>query len=106
MEIGKELSVVLVPGEFCADLLTGGESLTAKGSFNNMDFPYPSLNEIFGKDLTAFGLANDAIGYIVPDNDYVLGEFGNHYHELIGIGEHTGSTIIKNFIDMKAELGV
>ncbi len=106
MEIGKELSVVLVPGEFCADLLTGGESLTANGSFNNMDFPYPSLNEIFGKDLTAFGLANDAIGYIVPDNDYVLGEFGNHYHELIGIGEHTGSTIIKNFIDMKAELGV
>ena len=40
------------------------------------------------------GLCNDAIGYIVPDNDYVLGEFGNHYHELIGIGKNTGSTII------------
>lgn len=106
MEIGKDLSIVLVPGEFCADLLTGGASLKAEGSFNNMDFPYPSLNEIFGKDLTALGLANDAIGYIVPDNDYVLGEFGNHYHELIGIGEHTGSTIIRGFMEMKKELGV
>lgn len=106
MEIGKDLSIVLVPGEFCADLLTGGESLKATGSYNNYDFPYPALNEIFGKNLTALGLANDAIGYIVPDNDYVLGEFGNHYHELIGIGEHTGSTIIKNFIELKNELGV
>ncbi len=106
MEIGKDLSIVLVPGEFCADLLTGGDSLKATGSYNNYDFPYPSLNEIFGKNLTAFGLANDAIGYIVPDNDYVLGEFGNHYHELIGIGEHTGSTIIKNFIELKKELEV
>lgn len=106
MEIGKNLSIVLVPGEFCADLLTGGESLKAKGSFNNIDFPYPPLTEIFGRELTAFGLANDAIGYIVPDNDYVLGEFGNHYHELIGLGEHTGSTIIKNFMEMQEELGV
>ncbi len=104
IEFGKELSVVLVPGEFCADLLTGGKSLTAEGSFNNFDFPYPPLTEIFGKELLAFGLANDAIGYIVPDNDYVLGEFGNHYHELIGLGQNAGSTIIKAFIEMKTEL--
>ena len=106
MQIGKDLHVVLVPGEFCADLLTGGASLKAEGSFNNTDFPYPPLTEIFKKDLVAFGLANDAIGYIVPDNDYILGEFGNHYHELIGIGKHTGSTIIKAFMEMKKELGV
>lgn len=106
MEIGKSLCVVLVPGEFCADLLEGGESLYAEGAFNGTDFPYPSLTEIFGRELTAFGLANDAIGYIVPDNDYVLGEFGNHYHELIGLGQNTGSTIIKAFIELKNELGV
>jgi hypothetical protein len=106
MQLGKDLSIVMVPGEFCADLLTGGDSLKAEGSFNEMDFPYPPLTEIFGRDLVAFGLANDAIGYIVPDNDYVLGEFGNHYHELIGIGKNTGSTIIKAFMEMKEELGV
>lgn len=104
IEFGKELSVVMVPGEFCADLLTGGDSLKAEGSFNNFDFPYPPLTDIFEKDLIAFGLANDAIGYIVPDNDYVLGEFGNHYHELIGLGINGGSTIVKAFIEMKKEL--
>ncbi len=104
MQIGKDVNIVLVPGEFCADLLTGGNSLKAEGAFNNTDFPYPPLTEIFNKDLIAFGLANDAIGYIVPDNDYVLGEFGNHYHELISIGKHTGSTIIKSFMEMKNEL--
>lgn len=106
IEFGKELSVVMVPGEFCADLLTGGESLKAESSFNKFAFPYPPLTEIFEKDLIAFGLANDAIGYIVPDNDYVLGEFGNHYHELIGLGINGGSTIIKAFIEMKNELEV
>lgn len=106
LELGKSLSVVLVPGEFCADLLDGGASLKADGAFNNTDFPYPPLTEIFTRELTAFGLANDAIGYIVPDNDYVFGEFNNHYHELIGLGNNTGSTIMKAFIEMKNELGV
>lgn len=104
IEFGKELSVVLVPGEFCADLLTGGASLNAETSYNGFDFPYPPLTEIFNKELIAFGLANDAIGYIVPDNDYVLGEFANHYHELIGLGQNTGSTIIKAFMELKKEL--
>lgn len=105
-EFGKNFSAVLVPGEFCADLLTGGNSLTASGSFNATDFPYPPLESIFKRDLTAFGLANDAVGYIVPDNDYVFGEFGNHYHELIGLGINTGSTIMKAFTELKDELGV
>ncbi len=105
LQLGKEINIVLVPGEFCADLLTGGNSLKADGAFNSTDFPYPPLTEIFNKELIAFGLANDAIGYIVPDNDYVLGEFANHYHELISIGKNTGSTIIKAFIEMKKELG-
>ncbi len=106
IEFGKELSVVLVPGEFCSDLLTGGDSLKASASYNGFDFPYPPLTEIFNRELIAFGLANDAVGYIVPDNDYVLGEFGNHYHELIGLGQNAGSTIIKAFMELKEELGV
>lgn len=104
MELGNDIKVAMVPGEFCADLLVGGASLKAEGSYNKCDFPYPPLSELFGKELIAFGLANDAIGYIVPDNDYVLGEFGNHYHELISLGEKTGSSIIKGFIEIKDEL--
>lgn len=104
MEIGKELKIVMVPGEFCADLLAGGNSLTAEGSYNKKDFPYPPLEKMFGCKLTAFGLANDAIGYIVPDNDYVLGEFANHYHELISLGRITGSSIMRGFTELKKEI--
>lgn len=95
VQIGKDFRAALVPGEFCQDLLVGGDSLKASGSWTGTDFGLPSLNELFGDDVYAFGLANDAIGYIVPDNDYVLGEFSEHYHELISLGEKTGSSVIK-----------
>lgn len=103
MEWGEKLFIVTVPGEFCADLLTGGKSLTAEGSFSGTDFPFPCLYELFGKKLTAFGLANDAIGYIVPDNDFILGDFTNHYHELISLGSAAGSSVIRGFIRLKSE---
>lgn len=105
LQLGDNLNVVFVPGEYCADLLKGGASLTAEGSFNGTDFPLPTLEAVFGVPLTAFGLANDAVGYIVPDNDYVLGEFKNHYHELISLGAKTGSCVTQAFIELKEELG-
>ena len=104
LSFGNVFNVVLVPGEFCQDLLHGGASLTAGGSFSGKAFPLPPLTEVFGEDIRAFGLANDAVGYIVPDNDYILGEFKNHYHELISLGERAGSTVIEAFISLKAEL--
>lgn len=103
LELGGVFRAVTVPGEYCQDLLSGGASLTAEGSFRGTAFPYPPLCEIFGEGLHAFGLANDAIGYIVPDNDYILGDFANHYHELISPGDKTGSRITEKFIELKDE---
>ena len=100
IEIGcahNTLTVAMVPGEFCCDLLKGGSSLTAAGSFSGEPFEYPTLWQILGEGTVCMGLANDAIGYIVPDNDYVLGDFANHYHETLSLGKTTGSTIIKAF---------
>ena len=82
----------------------GGASLGAVGAWRRADFPYPPLTELFGPDVHAFGLANDAVGYIVPDNDYILGDFKNHYHELISLGEHTGSTVMRGFAALKEAL--
>ncbi len=106
LELGKELKVAMVPGEFCCDLLTGGASLYADGAVSHKDFGYPSVREIFGEDTIAFGLANDAIGYIVPDNDYTMGDPMNHYHELVSLGDETGSSVMKGFIKMAKELGI
>ena len=104
LELGHGFSAVLVPGEFCQDLLCGGDSLNAAGSFRKTDFPYPPLTESFGAQVAAFGLANDAVGYIVPDNDYIMGDFVNHYHELISLGERTGSTVMKGLRELKTQI--
>lgn len=94
LTLGGVFRAALAPGEFCQDLWLGGASLTADGAYLKKDFPFPALREALGEDLCVFGLANDAVGYIVPDNDYILGEFNNHYHELISLGERTGSTVV------------
>ena len=103
LALGDDFRAVLVPGEFCQDLWRGGASLTAAGSYKKQDFPYPPIKEIFGDTVHVFGLANDAIGYIVPDNDYCFGDFKNHYHELISLGDQTGSTVLQGLYRLAEE---
>lgn len=66
MELGKDIKIVLCPGETYAELILGGP---------NMDeFPYKSAEEIMndGNDeILVFDLINDALGYIMPDQDFV-----------------------------------
>ncbi len=104
IEIGENIKVAMVPGEFCADLLTGGASLKADGAVTKTDFNYPTVRELFGDDTIAFGLSNDEIGYIVPDNDFTMGDPGSHYHELVSLGQFVGSSIMKGFVEIKKEL--
>lgn len=102
-EIGN-LKFVMMPGEICQDLVAGGTSLTAEGSFSGKDFGVPCIYEIFGDDTVCFGLMNDAIGYVVPDNDYTAGIVDEHYHELLSLGQTEASTIMKGFVELKASL--
>ncbi len=104
IEMGEDIKIVMVPGELCADLVYGGSSLTAKGSVDGKNFPGKTLCEIFGDDLIVFGLANDACGYIVPDNDYCLALAFGHYQELISLGDKTASTLMAAFEGLAAEV--
>ena len=47
---------------------------------------------------------NDAIGYVVPDNDYTMGDPANHYHELISLGQHVASSLMYGLEELKAEI--
>lgn len=104
MEIGNNMQIAFVPGEFCADLWNGGTSLTAEGSMSGEAFTGKTITEIFGEDTVVFGLANDAIGYIVPDNDYCMCLAFGHYHETLSLGKKTASTIMSAFEELAAEL--
>ncbi len=66
MELGKDVKIILCPGETYAELVIGGPNMT--------EFPYKSANEIMndGNDeILVFDLVNDALGYIMPDQDFV-----------------------------------
>lgn len=105
MEMGKDLKFAFVPGEFCSDLVGGGASLTADGSVYGKAFDGKTLSEIFGDEgIIVLGLANDAIGYIVPDNDYCMCLGMGHYHETLSLGKNTASTIMKGFEELEKEV--
>ncbi|MCR5523921.1 MAG: hypothetical protein K6F64_09880 [Clostridia bacterium] len=104
-QFGK-VKVAMMPGEIVQDLVYGGGSLTAEGSFKGKDFGLPYIRQIFGEDTICFGLCNDAIGYVVPDNDYSLGIVDDHYQELISLGDRTASSIMSGFVDLAEELNI
>ncbi len=97
MQLGEDIKIVLMPGEVCQDLVVGGTSLTAAGSYSGTAFTGKTIEQIFGEGTIAFGLANDAIGYIVPDNDYCMCGVFNHYQEIISTGEHTASILMSAY---------
>lgn len=95
ISFGEIFRAAAVPGEFCQDLLVGGASLKEAHSFRSRPFERKTAREIFGGEIAAIGLCNDAIGYIVPDNDFIFGDFKNHYHETISVGEDAAPAIME-----------
>lgn len=109
-EIGTDIVILSVPGELIPQLVYG-EVVDKTQSYNGTDWEYEYAADIIGKDKTVLvmGICNDAIGYIVPDNDYApfiadslwnteLGEklWGKpqrHYEEMLSAGSTAGSTI-------------
>lgn len=111
MELGNQFKTVLLPGEICQDLIApNGKSLIASNAATARPFDEfvsngkPTAASIFGEDVKCFGLMNDAIGYVVPDNDYTMGDPANHYHELISLGQHVGSALIDGLYELNAEI--
>ena len=105
MEMGDDLAFAIVPGELAPELAYGG-CLSADYSWSGEDWNYPSMQEIVtasGSDRTlhVIGLANDQIGYIVPDNDYMsmLHEDSKSI-EFVSLGKTTASKLITSFSDI------
>ena len=101
MEIGDVLKVEICPGETYGELLIGGDGIDG--------FEYNSLRSKYGENLIVFDLMNDAIGYIEPDNEFVMA--GVQYSEskdtfdtdtwcLISFGKNTASKVIGEFMSL------
>ena len=76
-----------------------GGFLSADEAYNGTEYPYAALNTHFDDSDTVlvFGLCNDAVGYIVPDNDYSSSNEDGHYEETVSTGSTAGTSLSKAF---------
>ena len=111
LEIGTDIALVTVPGELVPQLVFGNV-VDKTESYLGTDWEYECTADVIGENKTVLvmGLCNDAIGYIVPDNDYapfiadtiwnneigikLFGEYHSHYEEMLSTGSKAGSTVI------------
>lgn len=101
LEIGKNIKVIEAPGEILPELVYGG-FYSADEAFNGTEYPYEGIATCFDEDdeVLVFGLCNDAVGYIVPDNDYSSSGAEGHYEETVSTGSNSGTAFSKAFFEL------
>lgn len=111
LEFGNDIIMLTVPGELIPQLVYGNV-VDKTESYLGTDWELEYTADLVGENKTVLvmGLCNDAIGYIVPDNDYapfiadslwntelgekLFGEPQRHYEEMLSMGSKTGSTVM------------
>lgn len=102
VKLGEELTLALIPGELSPEIVLGG-CLDKNNSYNSTSWDFPALKDLFSGYLCCVGLCNDAIGYIIPDNDFGSVFAPLHYEEAVSTGINAASSIVKEFIDLASE---
>ncbi|MBQ3498304.1 MAG: hypothetical protein IJA87_04150 [Clostridia bacterium] len=111
IELGTDIVMLTVPGELVPQLVYGNV-VDKTEAYLGKDWEIECTADIIGKDKTVLvmGLCNDAIGYIVPDNDYapfiadslwntemgekLWGEYHRHYEEMLSAGSTAASSVM------------
>lgn len=101
VEIGRNIKILEVPGEVLPEIVYGN-FLSAEDAYNGTEYPYEALCTLFSEndEVLVFGLCNDAIGYIVPDNDYSSSNEEGHYEETVSTGSTAGTSLSKAFNEL------
>ena len=91
-----EASIACVPGEIYPEIVNGGIERAPGGDFDIEPLEVPPLRELMpGKIKFVFGLANDELGYIIPNSEwdekppYLYGSKGHVYGEVNSCGPDT-----------------
>ncbi len=95
IEFGNEVGVALIPGEISPEILWGGV-VGADKSWTNETWDYAPLAETAKVNkLLCFGLCNDQIGYILPDND--IHSMFTENEEINASSTKAGSSLTEGF---------
>ncbi|MBR2418693.1 MAG: hypothetical protein IKB12_08685 [Clostridia bacterium] len=69
MELGNKVGIVMIPGEISPEILWGGVT-SKEDSWTKTSWDFAPMKDTAKTEkLICFGLTNDQIGYILPDND-------------------------------------
>ena len=102
LELGNDVGVMLAPGELAPELLYGGV-MPAEGTWRGEGWGYPALDSVVGVDtLLCFGLCNDQIGYVIPDNDFR--SYLTENEEITAVSSSAASAITEAFMGLTQSL--
>lgn len=128
IEIGTDIAIATVPGELIPQLVYGNV-VAAEDAYLETDWTLSPTADIIqnadpDKTVLVMGLCNDAIGYIIPDNDYapfitdtlwameigeyklgeeLFGEYHRHYEETLSTGSTAASSVISALNELAEE---
>jgi hypothetical protein len=95
-----DASIATIPGELYPEIANGGIVQPPGADFTIDPIEIPPLRELMpGRVTFLFGLANDAIGYIIPKSEWddqapwLYGARERHYGEEVSLGPETGPLI-------------
>lgn len=108
----NQVASFLIPGELFPELYNG-EFLSAEESANNSNADYTPLTQMTDiKNNFVIGLCNDELGYIIPENDFILHEETpylkgahdrfdrNHYEETNSVGPKVAEVILDSIEEL------
>ena len=95
MELGNKVGIAFVPGEIAPEILWGG-AVSKEESWIKESWDYEPIEKTAGVDtLICFGLNNDQMGYILPDND--IRSMFTENEEINAASVNAGSIITEAF---------
>lgn len=103
IEFGNKVGFALFPGELYPEVFWGHE-IIGDTTWDGTEWAYPALNNsVEGVDVFAVSLANDALGYVLTDDNFA---FMGHIigdgiaDEVLSVGKHTGSYFVGTYLDL------
>ena len=101
LEFGNEIGLALFPGELYPEVFWDDE-ITGGANWDGTEWPYDSLSTaVDGVKTYAVILTNDAIGYVLTDNNFafmghIIGE--GIADETLSVGKHIGSYLVTEYL--------
>lgn len=113
MQLGnKQIGIYMIPGELYPEL-ESGNFLSAEDAANGTEADYTVLSEMSDCEHNfVLGLCNDELGYIMPDNDFMLHEWlpyfniaydeadRKHYEETNSVGPETARILLDSMKEL------